>query len=275
MTGINVRIEETEVDTTDDKTLLLNNEKIKNKKNSSRRNNDLLKNIIILILTCLVIILSLRSENKSLLNDSGKYNLNELDKINELNGKNILNNNTIKIEKPLVEGFVFVDPENPKGPITVNLKRDDGTKIDYNKLIKPENDTFYYKYEEFKKLADKIPKKERYFCELGTTLPPEYYKGYEIACPRHYTITIDKVFYGRHANDTKHCNTFSDGSPVEEEMLIVKKECGNSPMREVKEYCEGKITCHIKPGGSHFTDSCSKIFKYLHIKYHCIKDKVS
>jgi len=265
---------ETENDAIDDKILLLNNNKIK----SSGRKNDKLKNAVIFILSCLVVLsiycISLRSENNSQLIKSGKYNsgeMHELDEIYELNGNNIFNNSTA--EKPPVQGFEFVDPENPKGPITVDLKRDDGTKIDYTKLINPEDDSFYYKYDEFDKLDYKILDLEEYLCELGTGSPPEAYKGYEISCPSHYTITIDNVFYGRHANDTKHCNTYYEGNSVEEEMLTTKKECGDSQIRNVKELCDGKVTCFVRPGGSHFTDSCPGKFKYLHVNYHCVKDK--
>jgi len=142
--------------------------------------------------------------------------------------------------------------------------------------MKPENDTFYYKYNKFEELENKIPDLEEYLCELGTGLPPEAYKGYEIACPAHYTIVIDKTFYGRHANDNKRCNTYYEGNPIGEELLSGDKECGYSPTSIVKELCDGRVTCFVRPGSSHFTrNDCPNIFKYLHVKYHCVKDKVS
>ncbi|ORY76404.1 hypothetical protein LY90DRAFT_501718 [Neocallimastix californiae] len=172
-------------------------------------------------------------------------------------------------------GFEFLDKNADHGPITVNREKDDGTKLNMYDYIHPEDLSFYYNQEEFDKLEDIINEKNsNYFCEYGTAKPPEAYEGYEIKCPTHYTIKLDYVFYGRHANDTKHCNKYYEGVDVEEERLKSDKECGSEPIEAVKELCEGRVYCSLRPGGSHFTDSCSSKFKYLHIDYHCVKDKV-
>jgi hypothetical protein len=171
-------------------------------------------------------------------------------------------------------GFEFLDKNADHGPITVNREKDDGTKLNMYDYIHPEDLSFYYNQEEFDKLEDIINEKNsNYFCEYGTAKPPEAYEGYEIKCPTHYTIKLDYVFYGRHANDTKHCNKYYEGVDVEEERLKSDKECGSEPIEAVKELCEGRVYCSLRPGGSHFTDSCSSKFKYLHIDYHCVKDK--
>jgi len=192
-------------------------------------------------------------------------------KDNNEDDNNNYNNNTFYNDLP--DGFVFVNEKDTKGPITTNRKKDDGTKLNLYSMINEENDDFYYKQDEFDALDDIIPDKSDYLCELGTGFAPEAYKGYEISCPTHYTIEIDKVFYGRHANDKEHCNVYYEGRPVEDNMLDVDEECGNEPIENVKEICEGRVYCSIRPGGSHFADSCPSKFKYLHVKYHCVKDK--
>jgi len=100
MTNIDIKVEP-EIDTTNDKTLLLDNEKSKDEK-GGKRNGNVFKNSTIVFLTGFVIILSiycisLRSENNNLLNKLNKHSSNKLSVIiNELDGKNIFNNDTLK-----------------------------------------------------------------------------------------------------------------------------------------------------------------------------------
>jgi len=171
-------------------------------------------------------------------------------------------------------GFEYLVENDNHSPITVDREKDDGTKLNMYDFIHPEDLSFYYNQEEFDKLDEIINEHdENYFCEYGTGSPPEAYEGYEIKCPAHYTIELDYVFYGRHANDTEHCNKYYEGNEVGEDRLKSDKECGNEPMELVKELCEGRVDCTLRPGGSHFNDSCPEKFKYLHVDYHCVKDK--
>jgi len=246
----------------DDEILLLNSDKSKNK--SIGKNFNLKKGFITVIITT-VIIISIGFIAQII--TKGYSNIFCSDIYMKENKANSNINN-------LPEGFVLVDPSIPQGPITVNKTADNGTKLNYNELINPEDDSFYYNEEEFNALKNITHVgKEVYFCELGTGFPPEHYKSYDIACPTYYTIAIDKVFYGRHAKDNKNCNKYYEGRDVEKEFLEVNKECGNEPIDNVKEICEGKNSCSLRPGGSHFKDSCPGKFKYLHITYHCVKDK--
>ncbi|ORX61135.1 hypothetical protein BCR36DRAFT_273708 [Piromyces finnis] len=178
-------------------------------------------------------------------------------------------NTTLKI--PLPEGFVFVDQKEEKGPITVDREKDDKTKLNIYSYTKKSDDSFYYDNKKFETLEDVKKEKDVYFCELPTNRPPEGYKGYDIVCPTYYSIKVNKVFYGRHANDTKHCNIRYGGEQAKLEDLLVNEECVSEPIEYVKGICEGKDYCTLRPGGSHFTDSCPSKHKYLQVKYECVK----
>jgi len=185
------------------------------------------------------------------------------------------NNTSMGILEGIPNGFELLDINDPTGPITVNITMDDGTKLNYFDYIIPEKNTnYYYNKEQFNELSEiKYKGKEEYFCEYITAFPPEYYKGYSISCPRHYTIAIDKVFYGRHAHDKENCIIDYKGDPVGDANLNVTEECGYKPVDMVKELCEGKSSCTVRPGGSHFEDKCMGFYKYLHVGYHCVKNK--
>eukprot|EP00833_Pecoramyces_ruminatium_P017266 jgi/Orpsp1_1/1191298/evm.model.d7180000084786.1 len=244
----------------DDEVLLLDNQKVKKQNNFHVFKNG----VVVIISSIFVIIVTLFIANKI----SDKYG-NMLCSPNELS----LNNSTDTIND-LPYGFVFVDENANHGPITVDREKDDGTKLNIYNFIHPEDLSFYYNQDEFDKLKEVInDDSQSYFCEYGTGAPPEAYEGYEISCPAHYTIAIDKVFYGRHAGDKKHCTKYYEGREVEDDYLTVTEECGNEPIDNVKEICEGRVYCSLRPGGSHFSDSCPGKFKYLHVSYHCVKEK--
>jgi len=172
--------------------------------------------------------------------------------------------------------FELLYTNGTKGPITVNRKKDDGNKFNiYNMITENNNEdfeSFFYDKDEFNKLSKKVSKDEEYLCELG--LPSESTEGYYLICPAQYTIAIDKAFYGRYANDKSHCNVDDKGKKVEESRLEVSEDCGKDSIDIVKGLCEGRIECNIRPNISFFSNSCDKdIYKYLHVKYHCIKNK--
>jgi len=255
----------------EDEVLLLNSEK---SKSSRKYNNDSIIKKIIITISAAIGIFFICFIAQILGEKYGSFLMNNKNnKIDNNNNNNNYNSNNNTLYNDLPDGFVFVNEKSLKGPITIDRQKDDGTKLDLYSFINKESDDFYYNQDEFDALDDIIPDKSAYLCELGTGFAPEAYKGYNISCPAHYTINIDKVFYGRHANDKKHCNVYYEGVPVEDEMLDVKKECGNEPIENVKEICEGRVYCTLRPGGSHFTDSCPSKFKYLHINYHCEKDE--
>jgi len=181
--------------------------------------------------------------------------------------ENNLNKN-IKRNK-LPEGFVLLDENVLNGPITTNRENDDGTKRNLYSMIRNEDDSFYYKYNEFNKLKNITSTKSEYFCELKSKLRTEVLKGYNLSCPKYYTIAIDKAFYGRYANDNTKCPI----DITEENKWIIEKGCGYDPIIHVKYKCEGKSYCTIVPNKYFFMDNCWGIPKYLHIDYHCVKDK--
>jgi len=239
----------------DDKILLLDSQKSK----TSSKFHIFKNGIIVILSTILVIAATLFIEIK--LTDKYKQDLNSEHKNEAITD--------------LPYGFVFVDEKADHGPITVDREKDDGTKLNIYDLIHPEDLSFYYNQENFDKLEDVVhPSKNNYFCEYNEDVPPEAYEGYEISCPAHYTIKIDYVFYGRHANDYEHCNINHKGEKIEKDQLEVDKECGNEPIDTVKEFCEGRVYCTLIPGGYIFNDSCEEKYKYLHVDYHCVKDKV-
>jgi len=243
---------------TEDNYLLLDSHRTK-----KRSNFHIIKIGVIMIISVMIVVVTVILIATHL---SNEYK-------NIVSANNEVNNLNASIYLPY--GFDFVEKDATTGPITVNREEDDGTKLNLYDFINKEDLSFYYDEDKFNNLAE-ITKNNssEYFCEYGTGSPPEAYEGYEINCPYHYTITIDKVFYGRHAGDKKHCDKYYEGVPVEDEYLTVEEECGNEPIENVKEICEGKASCSLRPGGSHFTDSCESKFKYLHVNYHCTKDKV-
>lgn len=184
----------------------------------------------------------------------------------------ILNNNKLEINKKIIinvlpDGFVPINDYELNGPITTNREKDNGTKRNLFNMMRNEDNSFYYNYDEHNKLKPETSKKSEYFCEIHSSLRPEILKGYDLTCPKYYTIVIDKAFYGRYANDTINCeNTY-----IIEKLDKIKNDCGYEPTKNVKNSCEGRSYCTLLPSNIFFKDHCFGIYKYLHIIYHCVK----
>jgi len=172
-----------------------------------------------------------------------------------------------------LDGFEFVDPKNTDGPITINRKKDDGKKRVLKDLILDNNEknfeSFYYDYESYDNLDTILKKDDEYLCEVGE---PSEFRGYNVSCPKHYTIEIDEAFYGRYAFDTTRCPT-RNKKKVQFKNLLTKTKCGKDSTKIVKELCEGEKECTIKPSYTYFSAPCPTIHKYLHVKYHCKKNE--
>ncbi|ORX65231.1 hypothetical protein BCR32DRAFT_226203 [Anaeromyces robustus] len=183
---------------------------------------------------------------------------------------NLFQNKKNEINYDLPEGFTFVNPNITNGPITINKEKDDGTKRNLFNMINHESDHFYYNHNEFNKLTNETEVKSEYFCEMYYGIRPERMTPYEISCPAHYTIVIDKAFYGRYANDTENCPNSNITPEVIEK--IKPKDCGYEPINFLKERCEGRQYCNIIVKNFFFKDRCYGVFKYLNVKYHCVKE---
>jgi len=178
-----------------------------------------------------------------------------------------LDSNIINYKNILPEGFIPVDENVLNGPITTNREKDNGKKRNLYSMIRNEDDSYYYNYNEFNKLKNETSIQSVYFCEMYSRLRPEVLKGFDLSCPNHYTIVIDKAFYGRYANDTINCKT----NFTPEILKKIKNDCGYEPLKNIKYSCEGKSYCSLKPMNSFYKDHCHGVLKYLHIDYHCIK----
>jgi len=179
-------------------------------------------------------------------------------------------------ENDLPHGFTHLNENIKNGPITINRNLDDGSKRNLFSMIKSNDDSFYYKYDEFKQLESIIPKNPEYICEDYSGIRPEAQKGHDISCPKYYTIKIDKAFYGRYANDKNHCKMNSEiKSKIKKrnkKRIKIKNDCGNDVKENIKEKCEGKIYCSLISSDRFFGNSCPNTYKYLYIEYRCIKD---
>jgi len=173
----------------------------------------------------------------------------------------------------LPKGFMLVDENNPCGPITTNRKLDNGKKRNLYSIVNIEDDSFYYNYNHLSEMANITNKKTEYLCEKIIKARTEGMKGYDITCPPHYSIVIDKSFYGRYANDTIRCS--ENINFTKKNLSRIKQDCGHEPTRRIKELCEGKVYCSILPCNVLLGDRCKSIYKYLHIDYHCKKNEVS
>jgi len=137
-----------------------------------------------------------------------------------------------------------------------------------------ENDleTFYYDQETFDSLDESLVMEDEYFCESNG-----YKKEYEIKCPKYYHIAIDKAYYGRYVRDLTHCTENDNGETIPKYNLIHIKNmvtnCGKEYTSYYEESCNGYENCRIVPSLSTFRNSCKELFKYVHVKYHCVKDK--
>jgi len=172
--------------------------------------------------------------------------------------------------------FVPLYNNGTNGPLTINRKIDDGTKSNIYSMIRETNESFdssFYDYNAFKKMKNVIKKKEEYFCELG--LPSEAFEGYYLTCPAHYTIVVEKATFGRYKSDNIHCIKDYNGNTLDNSKIETKKNCGINVLGTVKELCEERTECNLKPNSSFFNNPCKNLYKYLYVKYHCKKDKVS
>jgi len=176
-----------------------------------------------------------------------------------------------------LHGFVPLLKNEINGPITIDRKNDDGTKLNLFKLLNNfKNDSFSYSDEDaFMQLPEVLPERSDYLCELNDTMTAEIQNGYHISCPPQYTITINYSFYGRYKNDTINCGLYPSGVEVPKKNRHVKETCGSEPLDYVKEQCEGKNECTLKPVTFYFGDPCKEKYKYLHVMYKCLKNPVS
>jgi len=181
----------------------------------------------------------------------------------------------------LPEGFELLNENISNGPITKNRNKDNGTKRNLYSMLRNEDDSFYYKYDEFNRLKNETSIKSEYLCEIRSQLRPEVIKGYDISCPFYYTIVIDKVFYGRYKKDFIHCVDGTKSNNYKkrytkkriEKRKINKMLCGYEPIEKVKNSCEGKSYCTLIPNKTFYYNKCRNKLKYLHIDYHCKKSK--
>jgi len=186
----------------------------------------------------------------------------------------ILYSKTIETDKLDLENFEFLITNDKKGPITVNREKDDGSKLNiYSMIIKNVNNTLYDD-DEFSNLDEIIEIDPQYLCEYRNRKPSESFKGYYISCPTHYTISINNTFYGRYKNDFEHCTKHPNGRRARMSELRVKKTCGVEPLDTLKELCEDRKECLVKPCNAFFENACSNTLKYLYIDYYCKKDIV-
>jgi len=186
------------------------------------------------------------------------------------------NDNTTKQENEdcNVAGFTYLDPNNPKGPITTNREKDMRDKTNLFNMVREEDDSFFYDQERFNNLPEVIPMNPKYICERSMYFTHEGQKSEALVCPQHYTIKIDGSYYGRRPNDHMYCTTDENNKTYDSQFLKVSdNNCSIDATSEVKNQCEGKLYCELRPGNYMFDDVCINHFKLLHVNYHCEKDK--
>jgi len=200
---------------------------------------------------------------------------------------NIISRNNVNVPKKAffledkeiqMSDFEPLDPNNKNGPITINKNKDDGTKINLSDYIYDvdDNKVEYFLFDNItiNALKNRIDKPERYLCELEFTISEDGGQAYDISCPMYYSIAIDKAFYGRYKQDTERCVMNYKGERVPDSALLSMNNCGYGFEDKVKASCEGKTNCYVLPFRLEFTDSCPGKRKYLHLQYHCAKNKV-
>ncbi|OUM65747.1 hypothetical protein PIROE2DRAFT_7162 [Piromyces sp. E2] len=183
-----------------------------------------------------------------------------------------------KIPKEIsIDTFQPVNANNTNGPITINKELDDGTKINiFEKIIDiPDNkvENFLFDNETLSALPSRIDKDPRYLCESRYGLTEDVSNSYTLTCPLHYIIKIDKAFFGRYAKDKEHCSRDFKGDKINEDFLTTTFNCGKEVIDTVKGMCENKSSCDIEAGIGVFSDTCPRKQKYLHVEYHCEKNK--
>eukprot|EP00833_Pecoramyces_ruminatium_P015556 jgi/Orpsp1_1/1189588/evm.model.d7180000073067.1 len=175
-----------------------------------------------------------------------------------------------------VEGFMPLNPDDINGPITTSRECDDGRKRNmYSKILKNNEEDFndfYYNKQDFMNLPEILEKEDEYVCERNFPLENELKS---LACPEHYTLAIDDARYGRYARDKERCKYDANNNEVSEKLLSVTISCTVSAKDKVKEMCEGRTNCSLISQRNHYSnrDPCVGIAKYLHVKYHCVKEK--
>jgi len=176
-----------------------------------------------------------------------------------------------------IDDFVPVIKNKTDGPITVDKSKDDGTKVNLFDYIWDVDDNkieyFLYGNETINGLEDTITKEDKYCCESDYAITEDGGQFYDISCPLYYHIAIDETFYGRHANDQEHCDKNYKGDKLSTNSLLTLKNCGCDIDDIVKPACEGKTNCYLYPEYHQYPDCCRSKRKYLHLKYHCAKNK--
>jgi len=238
-----------------------------------------IRKIILILLLVLLMISSITITTIIVLIDKRKFATKIKNTYHNIKENYYQNDYLLKNDLVTVKGFVPLNDNEVNGPITLNKEMDDGTKLDLRSLMNIgfENDTIDDVYDSnmFNNLEEVLPENSKYLCELDENMPSEGLKGYVLSCPSQYTISVNYTFYGRYENDIENCNKYPGGQEVKENYLRNPTDCGYDPMHVVKDLCEGKQECTIKPCNDFFANYCHRKFKYLHIKYHCIRNKVS
>jgi len=184
--------------------------------------------------------------------------------------QNLMKNKT----QSVVEGFVPLYTNNTKGPITTNRELDDGKKRNiYSKILENNEknfNEFYYNIQHFLDLPETVEKEDEYVCEKNVPFENE---TKNIVCPEQYTLVIDEAMYGRYANDKEHCTVNSNNDKISDKFLLISEKCGNDVKDKIKKMCDGRIRCNLISNRRDLGDPCNGIAKYLHVKYHCVKNK--
>ncbi|ORX65230.1 hypothetical protein BCR32DRAFT_297784 [Anaeromyces robustus] len=186
-----------------------------------------------------------------------------------INSKNI-DENSEENYNELPKDFIYLDPNNVNGPLTINRTEDDGTKRNLFSFIHHEEKIKSITEEEFRNMKNETEKKSEYICEMYGVNRPEGMKGHEISCPPHYNLVIDKAFYGRYVNDTTHCPIKNLTPEIKEKIKF--NDCGKEYLKNIKGKCEGRNYCSIFVSNYFYKDSCKGVYKYLNVDYHCIKE---
>jgi len=65
---------------------------------------------------------------------------------------------------------------------------------------------------------------------------------------------------------------WKEGEEENDSSMNLIQYCGIDSTSTMKELCEGRRACEVKPYPTFFISLCSMKNKYLHVEYHCIKD---
>jgi hypothetical protein len=168
-----------------------------------------------------------------------------------------------------LNGFMLLNDNNPRGPITLDRDQDDGTKLDIFSMISSNKKlaNLLKSYKNYQKMEKKI-EKDDYLCNFEPDSSLEEQEDYTISCPVHYILSINYTFYGRYNDDVYHCN-----KNKEDKYLLVSNKCGYQPLEEIQQICNGKQSCVLKLNSFNNNHCKDNIIKYLHINYQCIKEK--